>query len=60
MARTFEQYLEDAGFQADACKGDCHPDFYELASRLYDALETIASHGMTSVDCRRAMGALRY
>ena len=40
--RTFERFLEDEGFQADACEATTHPDFYRLAKAMHQALEDIA------------------
>jgi hypothetical protein len=42
MTRSFHRFLEDQGFQADACKSCVDPDFYNLAERMFEALETIA------------------
>jgi len=40
--RTFLQFLEDRGFQPDACEATVEPDFYHLAERMHTALEHIA------------------
>jgi hypothetical protein len=39
--RSFYRFLEDQGFQADACKDLEHPDFYALAEAMHRALEQI-------------------
>ena len=41
--RTFPQFLDDRGFQADACEALEHPDFYRLAKEMHGALEKIAA-----------------
>ena len=33
---TFAQFLEQQGFQADACEPCIHPDFYRLARDLWE------------------------
>ena len=43
--RTFPQFLEDVGFQADACESCIDRDFYLLAERMHKALETISDPG---------------
>jgi hypothetical protein len=34
--QTFPQFLEEQGFQADACESCINPDFYRLARSLWD------------------------
>jgi hypothetical protein len=48
--RTFSQFLESQGFQADACEDLEHPDFYRLAERLYLTLERISLMACRCVD----------
>jgi len=47
--RSFRRFLEDRGFQADACEFDTHPDFYRLAESMHKALETIADPSTSSI-----------
>jgi hypothetical protein len=41
---TFHDYLEQQGFQADACESTVHPDFYALAERLWKSLTIVQEH----------------
>ena len=43
-ATTFEAFLEERGFQADACEATTHPDFYTLARQLWSGLNRIEEH----------------
>ena len=43
--RSFLQFLEDRGFQSDACESLIEPDFYRLAESMHEALEKIADPG---------------
>ena len=36
---TFLEYLEQQGFQADACESTTHPDFFALAERLWEEIQ---------------------
>ena len=38
---AFAQFLEDQGFQADACECSTHPDFYRLARSLWERTRTL-------------------
>ena len=59
MTRTFAQFLEDRGFQADACEALEHPDFYRLAESMHRALETIADRSTASMTHAGTVDALR-
>ena len=60
--RSFLQYLEDQGFQSDACESLIEPDFYELAERMHKALEVIHSMGNESdlIDAQMATTMVLY
>jgi len=47
--RTFAQFLDDIGFQSDACESCIEHDFYRLAERMHKALETIADPSTTEM-----------
>jgi len=60
--RSFLQFLEDQGFQSDACEALIEPDFYSLAERMHKALETIQSMGNESslIDAQMATTMVLY
>ena len=37
----FQKFLEQRGFQADACASTVDPDFYRLAESMFEALVEI-------------------
>lgn len=51
--RTFHEFLEDRGFQADACESLEDPDFYRLAKSMHEALERISEdRSLSRAQCR--------
>lgn len=57
--RSFHRFLEDQGFQADACKALEDPDFYALAEAMHRALEIIADPGTATQTHHGTIQALR-
>jgi hypothetical protein len=57
--RSFRQFLEDLGFQSEACEALIETDFYRLAESMHEALETIADPSTSCMTHAETVGALR-